>query len=483
MGAERGRGAQRRPDHTDRRWDGGGVPRLAANRADGPATGGRRHRSRIRDRRGAHPHAHGPRWRAARRRSEGPAASGPAHPRGRRRNQVLGVARFRPRLHAAGVLGRASADGQAVLARVPEPVADVRGEARGGAGGARHTHWRPHPWAQRGPPGIRQRSADVRWRRRIPGRVRAPRLVQRLRTRPRGGGPRQGASFAGAVGEPRVAGGHSPVVPVRLPCGGPRRGLSLGTGPLGVLTACWVRAERDHRMRLNERMAGGREAIIMDVYEAVTSRRAVRGFKDEPVSREVLERVLSTAAWSPSGSNIQPWNSYVLTGAPLAELKTRAVERVCHGDPWDERQYEMYPPALKSPYGERRSAFGKERYSALGIAREDWEARQRAAIGNWNCFGAPAALFCYIDRDLGRPQWADVGMYLQTVMLLLRAEGLHSCPQMAWSQVRETVAEVLSPSDGLILFCGMSIGYEDPTVGYARTGRAPIDETVTFVGG
>ena len=124
-----------------------------------------------------------------------------------------------------------------------------------------------------------------------------------------------------------------------------------------------------------------------------------------------------------------------------------------------------------------------ERYSALGIAREDWEARQRAAIANWNCFGAPAALFCYIDRDLGWPQWADVGMYLQTVMLLLRAEGLHSCPQMAWSQVRETVAEILSPSDGLILFCGMSIGYEDPTVSYARTGRAPLDETVTFVEG
>jgi nitroreductase len=74
-------------------------------------------------------------------------------------------------------------------------------------------------------------------------------------------------------------------------------------------------------------------------------------------------------------------------------------------------------------------------------------------------------------------------MYLQTVMLLLRAEGLHSCLQMAWSQVRETVAEALSPSDELILFCGMSIGYEDTTVSYARTGRAPLDETVTFVTG
>src|SRR5215471_15358803 len=148
--------------------------------------------------------------------------------------------------------------------------------------------------------------------------------------------------------------------------------------------------------------ADSTEAIV-DIYEAVTSRRAVRGFKNEPVSREVLERVLSAAAWSPSGSNIQPWNIYVLTGLPLTELKTHAVERVAHGEPWDERQYEMYPTTLKSPYGERRSAFGKERYSALGIAREDWEARQRAAIANWNCFGAPAALFCYIDRDLGRP--------------------------------------------------------------------------------
>lgn len=229
--------------------------------------------------------------------------------------------------------------------------------------------------------------------------------------------------------------------------------------------------------------ATAEDAAIMDVYEAVTSRRAVRGFTDRPVSKEALQRVLSAAAWSPSGSNLQPWNIYVVTGGPLAELKKRAGDRVVSGDRWDERQYEMYPHELKSPYGERRSAFGKERYSALGVAREDWEARQRAASANWDCFGAPAALFCYIDRELGLPQWADVGMYLQTVMLLLRAEGLHSCPQMAWSVYRKTVAEMLSPRDGLVLFCGMSIGYEDPAVHHPRTGRAPIDETVTFVTG
>jgi nitroreductase len=220
----------------------------------------------------------------------------------------------------------------------------------------------------------------------------------------------------------------------------------------------------------------------VDVYEAVQTRRAVRGFTDEPMPTEVLERVLSAAACAPSGSNVQPWRIYVVTGEPLQRLKKVATERVATGDPWDDPEYVMYPPELKSPYGERRSAFGRERYSALGVAREDWEARQRAAIANWDCFGAPAALFCYIDRDMGRPQWADLGMYLQTVMLLLRAEGLHSCPQMSWAKVRKSVADIVSPPEELMLFCGMSIGYEDPTVSYIRTGRAPLDETVTFVG-
>src|SRR5215467_14445195 len=127
---------------------------------------------------------------------------------------------------------------------------------------------------------------------------------------------------------------------------------------------------------------------MMDVYEAVRSRQAVRAFTDRPVPKEALCRVLSAAAWAPSGSNIQPWHVYVLTGAPLTELKRLAGERVAAGDPWDEREYEMYPAALPSPYRERKSAFGAQRYGALGIARGDLEARQRAASANWQFFGA-----------------------------------------------------------------------------------------------
>ena len=139
LGAERGRGAQRRPDHSRRRWNGSGPGLdLPAGRAVGPATGGRRHRSRIRDRRGADPHAHGPHWRAARRRGEGAAASGPADPCGGRRGQVLGSRPISPaspcRQGFPDALRRAA---KQFVSGVPQPTADVRGRVRGGAGGGR----------------------------------------------------------------------------------------------------------------------------------------------------------------------------------------------------------------------------------------------------------------------------------------------------------------------------------------------------------
>jgi nitroreductase len=221
----------------------------------------------------------------------------------------------------------------------------------------------------------------------------------------------------------------------------------------------------------------------VDVYEAVASRRAVRGFTDDPVPERVLRRVLGTAARTPSSANIQPWQIYVLTGAPLTGLKKRTAERVALGDQGDKPEFQMYPPDLKSPYRDRRFAAAERRYTALGIARGDKQARHEAVAANWACFGAPAALFCYLDRDMGPAQWADAGMYLQTVMLLLRAEGLHSCPQLAWSVYRKTVADVVSPPDRLVLFCGMSIGFEDATTRYARSDRAPLAETVTFLNG
>ncbi|MER7894558.1 nitroreductase [Micromonospora sp. NPDC094482] len=220
----------------------------------------------------------------------------------------------------------------------------------------------------------------------------------------------------------------------------------------------------------------------MDVYSAVRTRQSIRKFTDRPVAREQLQRVLAAAANAPSGSNLQPWHVYVVSGEPLAELKRRVAERVAVGDRGDDREFAIYPPELRSPYIERMAALGEGRYGSLGIARDDVVTRARVRAENWNCFGAGTALFCYVDRDMPAPRWSDAGMYLQTVMLLLRAEGLHSCAQEAWAEYHRSVAEVIAPPPERMLFCGMSIGFADPTVVHPRIRRAPVSETVTFLG-
>ncbi|MGW4271773.1 nitroreductase [Streptomyces seoulensis] len=220
----------------------------------------------------------------------------------------------------------------------------------------------------------------------------------------------------------------------------------------------------------------------MDVYEAVDSRRAVRAFSDEAVPEGVLERVLAAATRAPSSGNLQPWHLYVVTGDPLSELKRRATARALAGDPGDEREYPMYPAGLASPYLDRFNAAAAQRYAALGIERDDPDRPRKIAALNSEAFGAPAVLFCYLDRTMGPGQWADAGMYLQTVMLLLRAEGLHSCPQVMWTMFRETVGRVVGAGDDLVLLCGVSVGYEKDGVPPLRTGRADLSETVTFLG-
>lgn len=220
----------------------------------------------------------------------------------------------------------------------------------------------------------------------------------------------------------------------------------------------------------------------MNVYEAVDSRRAVRAFDPKPVPERVIRRVLAAAARAPSSGNLQPWRLFVVAGEPLAELKRRATARALAGDPGDEREYPMYPDGLGGPpYAERFDAAAVQRYRALGIDRDDPDRPSKVAALNTDAFGAPVVLFCYLDPTMGPGQWADAGMYLQTIMLLLRAEGLHSCPQVMWTMYRRTVSEVVE-IEGLVLLCGVAVGYEDEAEPRLRTARADDAETVVFVG-
>lgn len=52
----------------------------------------------------------------------------------------------------------------------------------------------------------------------------------------------------------------------------------------------------------------------MELLKAIKERRTIRKFKNDPVSRELLEQIIKNAMWAPSAMNEQPWKFYVLTG-------------------------------------------------------------------------------------------------------------------------------------------------------------------------
>lgn len=222
----------------------------------------------------------------------------------------------------------------------------------------------------------------------------------------------------------------------------------------------------------------------MLVSEAVASRRSVRGFLPSPVDAVVIRRVLDRAARAPSGGNVQPWHIDIIAGEPLAALKAIMLQRIEEAPAGETIEYNIYPKTLPERHKAYRFEVGEDLYGALGIPRENKLARMQWFARNFQFFGAPLALFVSVDRGMGPPQWSDLGMFLQTVMLLLRQEGLDSCAQECWAIYPATVGAFLRLPPERMLFCGMAIGQADPAdpTDAMRARRAAVDDFTTFWG-
>jgi nitroreductase len=222
----------------------------------------------------------------------------------------------------------------------------------------------------------------------------------------------------------------------------------------------------------------------MKVSAALDSRMSCRAFLPTPIPEATLRQILTAASRAPSGGNLQPWYVDVLTGAPLAALLERVRPLVAEHPLGYAAEYPVYPSPLGEPYRTRRYKNGEDLYATIGVPREDRPARLRQYARNFEGFGAPVIMFVSLDRGMGAAQWSDVGMFMQSVMLLAREHGLDTCPQEAWSGWYREVAAAIALPPQRMLFAGMSVGYRDPAaaINRLRTDRAPLDEFATFRG-
>lgn len=220
----------------------------------------------------------------------------------------------------------------------------------------------------------------------------------------------------------------------------------------------------------------------MSVSEALKKRFSTRAFLDKPVPDETLKKIFTDAQSSPSNCNVQPWQIYVISGAKKDALKDKLVAAVMSGQqPNPDFDWKVRYEGI---HKDRQFGSAHALYSSMGIERSDKEGRMLAMLRNWTFFDAPHALFFTMDKYLNIMGAVDMGIYAQTLSLLMTENGISSCMQGALGQFPDPVREALDiPEERGILF-GMSFGYADENapVNKTRTDREPIENSVVFLG-
>lgn len=221
-----------------------------------------------------------------------------------------------------------------------------------------------------------------------------------------------------------------------------------------------------------------------NVAQCIAGRRSVRSFLDKPVGRDVMEDILQKAAQAPSGGNLQPWHVYALTGDVRDKLVSVVSEKQANNPLGDGSEYDIYPPDLKDPYRSRRRDVGNQLYQLIGIARENKLEKFAQLAKNFQFFGAPVGLIFTLDKQMGPGQYVDMGLYMQSVMLLCEEAGLATCAQEAWAVWHQTIRDVVGIPQNELVFCGMALGYADPgaVINELKTERAAFNDFATLKG-
>jgi len=211
----------------------------------------------------------------------------------------------------------------------------------------------------------------------------------------------------------------------------------------------------------------------INVEKALSLRHSVRAFLPQVPDKALVQYLLEQSAKAASGGNLQPWRVIALTGEPLSQLIAKT--KISKGCP---QAGMSYPPSLFEPYRTRRYKNGEMLYQALNIGRDDKAARLEQWRKNGDFFAAPVGIFIAIEQRMGYAQWVDLGIYLQSLMLLACENGLATCAQGYWRDHNTQIVETLELPAGYKIAFGIALGFEDKTapVNQWRATRAAFSE-------
>lgn len=210
-------------------------------------------------------------------------------------------------------------------------------------------------------------------------------------------------------------------------------------------------------------------------------RRSVRAFRPDPVDPATVREIFTLAQLAPSNCNAQPWRVWVASGEVRDQLRDRLVEAVSSGAPAsteDEMQ------VFAGPYRDLQVACAMEMYGHMGVDRKDKVARTKAFMRNYELFDAPHVAIVGMDRTFNIGVALDVGMWLQSLLLLFTSRGLGACPMASLRSHPVVVRDVLGIPEDIRILCGVTFGHPDPDAPVNRTTqpRSPLDENVRFLG-
>ncbi len=222
----------------------------------------------------------------------------------------------------------------------------------------------------------------------------------------------------------------------------------------------------------------------MDVVEAMKNRKSIRGFKPEPVSKEVLQEVLEAAGRAPSALNLQPWEFFVLAGEPLKQVGRENVEGLKTGATLELEVAESGFPK-DSVFRKRQVELAKQLFQLMGIPREDQDKRAAWMELGFRYFDAPAALIIVSDRSLsGEGLLLDIGAVMQSICLVAWKHGLGTCIARQGVFYPDVLRKVAGIPESKRIVIAISIGYPDWDfpANVVETDRERTEALTTWVG-